>query len=330
MESTLKSLKSEIDDNLAKKSAVSSVAKISAMNTKTVQEVKAKFGGFDLADFNKRIEALSHGLKQGSEDMKHYIRENFSDDLKKTKFEVGQLSEDLEERFKTVKVDEINQSLAAANSKRDEIFVLLEEVKKSQSEVVQKMQGVGSNNDKLESTLGKKIGSVEDEMYKLQGEYVKLQELAGHAENFNIWHETVGKELESTSDSLIKNEQELLETFTKMQSEMTVLKPIGMDLEAMREQNKKIFTQQSEYIRKISTELAVAKQSMQIQDNEIGNLKEAMAALEKQVGVEGTSFVDQAEESSIEQPVVEEVVVEEVVVKEAVEVNAEEPAKDEL
>ena len=171
IKSTLKSLKSEIDDNLAKKSAISSVAKISAMNTKTVEEVKAKFGGFDLADFNKRIEALNHGLKQGSEDMKHYIRENFSDDLKKTKFEVGQLSEDLEERFKTVKVDEINQSLAAANSKRDEIFVLLEEVKKSQSEVVQKMQGVGSNNDKLESTLGKKIGSVEDEMYKLQGEY---------------------------------------------------------------------------------------------------------------------------------------------------------------
>ena len=127
---------------------------------------------------------------------------------------------------------------------------------------------------------------------------------------------------------------------------MTVLKPIGMDLEAMREQNKKIFTQQSEYIRKISTELAVAKQSMQIQDNEISNLKEAMAALEKQVGVEGTSFVGQAEESSVEEKpvveevvveeavveevVVEEVVVEEVVVEEAVEVNAEEPAKDEL
>merc|ERR1711893_95494 len=275
------------------------------MNTKTVQEVKTKFGGFDLSDFNKRINSL--GI-----------------DMKQAKFQMKQLEEDLEEKFKQVKVEDINQSLNQANLKRDEIFVLLEEVKKSQSEVIQKMQGVGSNNDKLETTLGKKIGNLEDEMYKLQGEYVKLQELAGQAENFNIWHETVGKELETTSDSLIKSEQEILEKFTKMQSEMTVLKPIGMDLDALRDQHKKIFNQQSEIIRKLNTELAVAKQNFQIQENEVSNLKEAIVALEKQVGIKGGSFVQADENEEVE---VEE---EKSEVKEEVEAVVEETVKDEL
>jgi len=213
IQSTLNSIKKDIDNNLATKSSVSSVAKVSAMNTKTVQEVKSKFGGFDLADFNKRINSLNHEIKQGAEDMKFYVKENVGNDVKQAKFDIKQLNEELEEKFKSLRVEDLNRNLEEASSKRDEVFVLLEDVKKSQSEVVQKMQGVGSNNDKLESTLGKKLTNLEDEMYKLQGEYVKLQELAGQAENFNIWHETVGKELENTSDSLIKGEQTLRKVY---------------------------------------------------------------------------------------------------------------------
>merc|ERR1711893_153026 len=111
-------------------------------------------------------------------------------------------------------------------------------------------------------------------------------------------HETVGKELENTSDSLIKGEQELLEKFTNMLSEMTVLKPIGMDLEAMRAHHKKIFASHMDLIKKLTTELALEKQNRQIQENKIANLKEAIIGLEKHVGIQGGSFVMESEEKS--------------------------------
>merc|ERR1712217_976970 len=99
----------------------------------------------------------------------------------------------------------------------------------------------------------------------------------------------------------IKSEQEILEKFTKMQSEMTVLKPIGMDLDALREQHKKIFSQQSEIIRKLNTELAVVKQNFQIQENDVSNLKEAIVALEKEFGIKGGSFVQTDEDEKVDE-----------------------------
>merc|ERR1711884_396410 len=104
---------------------------------------------------------------------------------------------------------------------------------------------------------------------------------------------------------------------------MTVLKPIGMDLDALREQHKKIFNQQSEIIRKLNTELAVAKQNFQIQENEVSNLKEAIVALEKEVGVKGGSFVQADEDAKVEEEKSE-------VKEEEVEAVVEETVKDEL
>lgn len=319
VQKSIQKLNSENADAFATKAAVSSVAKVAASNTKTVQEVKEKFGGFDLSDFNKRINELGYQIKQGAEDMKAHIRENFQEDLKGAKFDIKQLGELVDEQFKTIKIDEIDANLALAKSSRDEVYVLLEEVKKGQAELFTKMQGVGSTNEKLETSMGKKLGSLEDEMYKLQGEYVKMQELASQAENFNIWHESVGKELENTADGLIKTEQELLEKFTKMLSEITVLKPLASDLETLRVVAKKQTENQNELFRKLASDLAVSKQTIQIQAGEIVQLRDDVEIL-RMGGVikDAPEEVESKNSPDSEEPAVD------------TEIPAVENAKDEL
>ena len=123
VKNAIKSMKADIEENLATKSAMASVAKISAMNTKTVQEVKTKFGGFDLSDFNKRINSLGIDIKQSVEDMKFYVKDNFGEDMKQAKFQMKQLEEDLEEKFKQVKVEDIKKEDedSKSNAKTDKI-----------------------------------------------------------------------------------------------------------------------------------------------------------------------------------------------------------------